>query len=77
MFESGTTKLIISNEEINDFMKLVKYLEESGLLINVVSETIKNYAKEQKDGFLGMLLDTLGTSLYGNLLTGKGTIRGG
>ena len=77
MFESGTTTLVISNEEMNDIMKLVKSLEESGLLIKGVSETIKNEAKEQTGGFIIMLLGTLGASLLGNLLTGKGTIRAG
>ena len=71
------TTLIISNEEMNDIMKIIKSLEESGLLIKGVSETVKNEAKEQKGGFLGMLLGTLGASLFGNLLTGKGTIRAG
>ena len=68
MFRSGFTTLIV---------KLVKSLEDSGLLIKVVSETIKNEAKEQKREFLGMLLGTLGASLLGNLLTGKVTIRAG
>ena len=77
MFGSGFTTLIISNEEVNDIMKIVKFLEESGLLIEGVSETIKNEAKEQKGGFLGVLLGTLGARLLGNLLTGKGTIRAG
>ena len=58
-------------------MKITKSLEESGLLIKSVSETIKNEAKEQKGGFLGMLLGILGASLLINLLTGKGTIRAG
>ena len=74
MFVSGTTTLIISNEEMNDIMKIVKFLEESGLSIKGVSEAIQNEAKEQKDGFLGMLLGTLGASLLGNLLTGKGVM---
>ena len=60
---------------MNDIMKVVKSLEESGLLIKGVSRTIKNEAKVQKGGFLGMLLGTLGASLLGNLLTGKETIR--
>ena len=77
MFGSGTTTLIISNEEMNDIMKIVKSLEDSGLLIKGVSQTIKNEAKEQKGGFLSMLLETLGASLLGNPLTGKGTIRAG
>ena len=46
MFGSGTTTLIISNEEMNDIMKIVKYLEESGLLIKGIAQTIKNEAKE-------------------------------
>ena len=74
MFTSGNTTLIISNEEMNDIMKIVKSLEESGILIKGVSETIKNEAKEQKGGFLGMLLGALGASLWGNLLTCKGAI---
>ena len=77
MFESGTTTLIISNEEMNDIMKIVKSLEESILLRKGVSETIKNEAKEQESGFLSMLLGTLGASLLGNLLTGKRIMRAG
>ena len=52
MFGSGTTTLIISNEEMNDIMKIINSLKESGLLIKSVSGTIKNEAKEQKDRFL-------------------------
>ena len=77
MFGSNTTTLIISNEEINDTMQIIKSLEESGLLIKGVSGTIKNEAKEQKGGFLGMVVGTLGASLLGNLLTGKDTITAG
>ena len=55
MFKSGMTTLIISIKEKNYTMKIVKSLEESGLLIKDVSETTKNKAKEQKGGFLGML----------------------
>ena len=69
--------LTISNEEMNDIMKIINYLQESGLLIKGVSETIKNEVKEQKWGFLGMFLGTLGASLLGYLLTGKGTIIAG
>ena len=58
-------------------MKIVKSLEDCGLLIKSVSETIKDEAKEQKEGFLSFLLGTLGASLLGNLLTGKGTTRAG
>ena len=62
---------------MSDIMKIIKSLEESGLLIKGVSKTIKNEAKVQKHGFLIMLLDTLGAILLGNLLTGKGTVRAG
>ena len=64
MFGSGRTALIISNEEMNDFMKIVKSVEESGLLIKGFSETVKNEAKEQKGVFLEMSLSTLGANLY-------------
>ena len=68
-FGSGMTTLIISNEEMNDIMNIVKSLEESSALTKGVREKVKNEAKDQKRGFLGMLLDTLGASLLGNLLT--------
>ena len=58
-------------------MKIVKSLEDSGLLLKGVSETIQNEAKEQKGGFLSMLLGTLGASLLGNILAGKGMNRAG
>ena len=67
---------MISNELLNDIMKIVKSIElPTGLLIKSVSETIKNEWKEQNGGFLRMLLVTLGPSLFGNLLTGEETIR--
>ena len=56
-------------------MKIVKLLEEIGLLIKGISKTIKNEAKEQKGGFLPMLLGTLAASISGNALTGKAVIR--
>ena len=75
---AGTTTLIISNNEMNDIIKIFKSLEDSGVLLKVVSETIKHEAKEQRGGFLSMLLGTLGASLLGHLLTGgKGAIRAG
>ena len=77
MFGSGFTTLIISHKEMNDIMKRIKSLEESGLLIKDVSQTIKNKAKEQRGGFLSMFWGTLGASLLGNLSTGEGTIRAG
>ena len=74
MFGSGVTTLIISNEEGNDIMKIVKSLEESGLLIKGISQTIINEAKEQKGGLIGISLGILGASLLENLLTGKRAI---
>ena len=62
---------------MNDIMKIVEVLEDSNILLKGVPKTIKNETKEQKGGFLSMLLGTLGASLLGNLLTGKGTIRAG
>ena len=62
IFGSGTMTLIISNEGMNDIMKIINLHEKSGLLIKCTSETVKNEAKEQKGGFLGMLLGTLGAS---------------
>ena len=63
--------LITPNEEMNNIIKIIKPLKESGILIRDVSKTIKNKAEEQKGGFIGMLLGTLGASLLRNLLTGK------
>ena len=68
---SGTTTLIISNKEMNDIMEIVRALEDSNILLKEVTKTIKNETKEQKGGFLSMLLGTLGASLLGNILTGK------
>ena len=78
---SGTTTLIISNEEMNDIMKIVQALEDSNILLKGVTKTIKNETKQQKGGqkggFLSMLLGTLGASLLGNILAGKGIVRAG
>ena len=63
------TASIISNDEIKDIIKIVKSLEDSGLLLKGVTKTDQNEVKEQKGGFLSMLLGTLGASLLGNLLT--------
>ena len=67
--------LIISNEEMNDIIKIVQALEDSNILLKGVTKTVKNETKEQKGGFLSMLLGTLGASLLGSLLTGKGFAR--
>ena len=78
---SGTATLVISNEEINATLKIVQVLENSNILLKGVTETIKNKTKEQKGGFLSMLLGTSGASLLGGLLTknlsGKVTVRAG
>ena len=74
---SGTTTLTISSEEMSDIMKIVQALEDSNILLNGVTKTIKNEKKEQKGGFLSMLLGTLGASLSRNLLAGKGIVRAG
>ena len=72
---SGTTTLIISNEEMNDIIKIVQAVEDSNILMKGVTKTIKNETKEQKGGFLSMLLGTLGASLLGNMLAEKGIVR--
>ena len=72
---SGTTILIISNKEINDIIKIVQALEDSNILLKGITKTIKNETKEQKGGFLSMLLGTSGAGLLGNLLARKGIIR--
>ena len=67
----GHTTLIISNKDMEDLIKVVKSLEDSGLLLNGVTESVQNEVKEQRGGFLSMLLGTLGASLLGNLLSGN------
>ena len=78
---SRKTTLIISNDEMNDILKIVKSPKDSGVLLKGVGETVKNEAKEQKGGFLLMLLGTLGASLLGDLstknLSGKEVIKAG
>ena len=74
---SGNTTLLMSNEEMNDIIKIVQALEDSNILLKGLTETVKNETKEQKGGFLSMLLGTLGSSLLGSLLTGKGFVRAG
>ena len=66
--------MIISNDEIEDIIKIIKYL---GLLLEEVTETVQKEVKEQKGGFLSMLLDTFGASLLWNLLPGRGVYRAG
>ena len=75
------TTLIVSNDDMQDLLKIVKSLEDSGLSLDGITETVKNEVKEQKAGFLSMLLGSLGASLLGDLLTknlsGRGAIRPG
>ena len=74
---SGTTTLIISNEEMNNIMKIVKAFEDSNILLKGVTKKIKNETKEHKRGFLSMLLGALGASLSWILLVRKGVVRAG
>ena len=74
---NNTTTLIISNDEIEDIIKIVKSLEDSNLLLEGVTEPIENEVKEQKGGFLSVLLGTVGASLLGNFLTSRGVYRVG
>ena len=71
------TTLIMSNHEIEDIIKIVKSLEDPGLLLEGVTKTVQNEVKEQKGGFLCMLLGTLGATLLRNLLTARGVDRAG
>ena len=73
---NNNTTLIISNDEIH-IIKMVKSLEDSGLLSKGVNKTVQNEVKEQKEGFLRILLGTLGASLLENLLKGRGVNRAG
>ena len=72
-----STTLTILNKEMNGIIKIVQALEDSNILLKGVTKTIKNETKEQKGGFLNMLLGTLGASLLGNILAGKGIVRAG
>ena len=74
---SGNTTLIISNNEIEDIIKIVKSLEDSGLLLKRFAKTVQNEVKEQKGGYLSMLFGTLGASLLVYVLTGRGVNRAG
>ena len=72
ILESGHNKsLIVSNDEMENILKIIKSLEDSGLLLKGITETVKNEPREQKVRFLSMLLRTLGASLLGDMLLGK------
>ena len=77
LYGSGNTTLIISNDEMNDIIKIIQALENPNILLKGVTKTIKNEIKKQKALFLTMLSGTLGASLLGNSLTGKGILRTG
>ena len=72
---SGTATVILPNEDLNDIIKIVKSIEESGLPIKGISKTVENKVKEQKRGFLDMLAAKLASHLLGNMASGKGVIR--
>ena len=74
---SVNTKRITSNDETKEISKIVKSLEDSGLLFEGVSEKSKKQAKEQKGGVFSMVLSTLGAILLGDVLTGRGIDRAG
>ena len=77
-FHGSGVKLIIEQEDMNDIMKIIEVLENSGIFLKGVSKTIENETKEQRGGFFSMLLGILGASLFGNLLAGgKGMMRAG
>ena len=72
ILRSGNTTVVKSNKDMDDLIKIVKSLEDSDLLLKGVTESVQNEIKEQKGGFLSMLLGTLGASLLGNILNCKG-----
>ena len=74
----SSVKLVIEKEDMNDIMKIIEASENSGIFLKGVSKTIENETKEQRRGFLSILLGTLGSSLLGNLLAGgRGIMRPG
>ena len=73
----GSGVKLIIEEDMQDIIKIIRELANSDILLKGVSKTIENEIKEQRGGFLSMLLGTLGASLLGNLLTGKGIMRAG
>ena len=74
---SGNHITIISNDDMQDLLKIIKSLEDNGILLDGITETVENEVKEQKGGFLSMLLGRLGASLLGNMLAGRGVTRAG
>ena len=78
VFRTGNyTTLIISNDDLNDLLKVIKSLGNSGILLDGITETVKYEVKEQKDGFSSTLLSVVGSALLSSMLSGKGVIRAG
>ena len=71
------TTLIISDDDLNDLLEVIKSNEKNSVLLEGITETVKNEIKKQNGGFLSMLLDTFGASLLGYMLAGRGVIRAG
>ena len=71
------TTLIFSNDDMQDLLKIIKSLEDSGLLLDGITETVKNEVKEQKGDFLSNLLSVVSSALLSSMLSGKGVIRAG
>ena len=69
------TTLIVSNKEMNDMMKIIKALKDSGMFLKRIIKKIEKETKQQKDGFAGILLGNLGASLLENILAAKGIVR--
>ena len=67
--------LVISIEDISDIIRIIKSLENSTVLIDEFIETVKHESKNQEDGFLGILLGTLGVSMLENILARKSVLR--
>ena len=77
IIHSSWTTLIISNQELNDIMKIVQALEDSNIFLKGVTKAVKNETREQRGGFLRTPVDILGWILRGNLLSGKGIVKAG
>ena len=69
--------LVISNDDMDDIISIIKSLENSGILIDGISETVKHKIKKQEYGFFGMSIETSGASMLGNMLTGRDVMRAG
>ena len=76
--ETGNHKtLLISNNDLNNLLKVIICLENNGILLDGITEAVKDEVKEQRGGFLSTLLSVVGSALLFNMLSGKGVIRAG